>query len=95
MGTRISHDSHARASEPDSYCAACAVPADACRCRSEARTVVVKTCACGYVFTLADWEELPFVGEIEVPADDVGPRTVTSLRNCPCGSTIGLDTEFP
>jgi len=43
-----------------------------------------KTCACGCTYTREQWGQLPYVG----PLDD--GVEVTELRNCTCGSTLGI-----
>jgi hypothetical protein len=49
----------------------------------------VKTCgSCGALYREDEWKLLPFVGN-----QDGGEGYVVELRNCPCGSTIGI--EFP
>ena len=42
--------------------------------------LVVKRCGCGREYTQAQWNALPFCGFIES----------CELRNCMCGSTIGI-----
>ena len=47
----------------------------------------VKVCACGAGYTAAEWERLPLVGHLA--EEDGGPMT---MRNCPCGSTLAVET---
>lgn len=48
----------------------------------------IKVCACGRHYTRIAWRALPLVGIQQVDeqpsADDI------ELRNCECGSTLGL-----
>lgn len=38
----------------------------------------------------AAWSSLPLVGVQRIEADESGPREDIELRNCSCGSTLGL-----
>ena len=49
------------------------------------RLPIVKTCACGRSYTLAQWRCLPFVG-----IWDLGGGDRAELRNCSCGSSITI-----
>lgn len=46
---------------------------------------IVKACACGLSFTEHEWLLLRFVGTM------LDPESRIELRNCPCGSTIGVE----
>ena len=46
----------------------------------------VHQCSCGQSFTLAQWQQLPFVGT-QATLDD----ELLELRNCSCGSTRAID----
>jgi hypothetical protein len=46
--------------------------------------IAVKTCPCGISYSQQEWDRLDFVG---LQSDDV--ETIV-LRNCRCGSTIGI-----
>ncbi len=45
-------------------------------------------CACGAVYTMEQWLELPFIGEQELEATSDEPAEVWTARNCVCGSTM-------
>jgi hypothetical protein len=44
----------------------------------------MKTCGCGRNYSAAEWKLLPYVGRQDDEVEHI------ELRNCPCGSTIGL-----
>lgn len=46
-----------------------------------------KKCGCGKHFTMAQWNCLSLVGAQDYEED--GDQKL-ELRNCPCGSTIGI-----
>lgn len=48
--------------------------------------VPFKPCACGIDHTLSSWLSLPLVGRQSFPGEPV-----LELRNCSCGSTIGVE----
>jgi hypothetical protein len=52
----------------------------------------VLTCACGRVYSLAEWQMLPFVGRMDVEED--GDARL-ELRNCTCGSTFSREIPPP
>jgi len=52
---------------------------------------IIKMCACGRSYTLAEWRQLRYVGRIQVPADEEGPADDLELRDCMCRSTISVD----
>lgn len=50
-----------------------------------------KVCpCCGLSLTLSGWNTRELVGFQYVPADDFGPAEIVEMRNCECGSTIGV-----
>lgn len=51
------------------------------------RGVIVKACGCGRTFTEHEWSLLKSLGPM------VDPEFTIELRNCPCGSTIAIETE--
>ncbi|MGH7296902.1 MAG: response regulator [Polyangiaceae bacterium] len=57
------------------------------RPRKGEATATFKACACGKVYTFETWRELPICGLMRVP----GRRGAIELRNCPCGSSLGVD----
>jgi len=60
---------------------------------STTTTATIKLCAkCGREHTATTWLSLAYVGEMRVEADDEGPTESIELRNCNCGSTLGLAT---
>jgi hypothetical protein len=62
------------------------------RGRSETnRPEIVKRCTCcAATYSAAAWALLPFVGNQEAETEDGWPA-VLELRNCPCGSTLGIE----
>jgi hypothetical protein len=53
--------------------------------------VVVSHCACGRDYTKGEWGELEYVGLI--PAVPEVKEPAIELRNCRCGSTIGVEVK--
>ncbi len=49
---------------------------------------------CGRVFTAAQWRALKTIGKQKIEADDEGPASTIVLKNCGCGSTLGVE-EIP
>lgn len=49
---------------------------------------ILRTHGCGRSFTLEEWIALPYVG---IHEDDA---VVLEMRNCPCGSTLGLEVAY-
>lgn len=50
---------------------------------------IVKSCACcGRTFTASSWLSLKYVGQ-----QDDGEGGWLNLRNCPCGSTLAVESE--
>jgi hypothetical protein len=62
------------------------------RGRSEtSRPEIVKRCTCcAATYSAPAWALLPFVGNQEAETEDGWPA-VLELRNCPCGSTLGIE----
>lgn len=54
-------------------------------------TPAYKRCSCGVVYTAAGFAALPFVGNM-LSEDETGAYCA-QLRNCPCGSTIAVETR--
>lgn len=53
----------------------------------------LKQCGtCGIEYDAYSWERLPVVGVMHVDRDEEGPAEAIELRNCPCGSTLGVST---
>jgi hypothetical protein len=51
----------------------------------------VKRCACcERLHTAADWAALAFIGD--VLSEDESGRYCLELRNCQCGSTLGIES---
>jgi CheY-like chemotaxis protein len=50
------------------------------------RAKVVKRCGCGQSYTRDRWLALPLCGRVHIP----GASRTLELRNCPCGSSIGI-----
>jgi len=50
---------------------------------------VLKTCSCGREYTRAEWAQLYLVGY------QVDPEETIELRNCACGSTMGIELDKP
>lgn len=50
---------------------------------------IVSTCGCGQQHNLYGWLQLKTVGEMICPPEVWEPDTL-ELRDCPCGSTIGV-----
>lgn len=50
---------------------------------------VVKTCKCGRSFSSPEWSGLRHVGEQVTESERLVYRL--EMRNCPCGSTIGIE----
>ena len=44
----------------------------------------MKTCGCGRHYSAAEWKKLPYVGRQDDEVEHI------ELRNCPCGSTLGV-----
>ncbi len=55
---------------------------------------MMKMCTCcESVFTEEMWQQLQFVG-VQETEDETGQFIfILELRNCPCGSTIGLEEK--
>ena len=65
-------------------CPVTALPVDA----------VVKVCGCcGRAYDAAHWPVLPLVGYVGAASGE--ETQVLELRNCACGSTLGLDVPRP
>jgi hypothetical protein len=48
----------------------------------------VKTCnCCGRTHSWLGWRLLPKLGTVQIEAHD----PILEMRNCPCGSTLGLE----
>lgn len=51
----------------------------------------VKTCStCGARLTAAAWAALPLIGTQAIEADGDEPAETFEVRNCACGSSLGL-----
>ncbi len=48
---------------------------------------IIKSCRCGRQFTAHDWLDIKPKGLMDSGED----TSILDLRNCPCGSTIGLE----
>lgn len=59
-------------------------PASCVRCLAIGSAIIVKKCACGRRYTAGTWKDLALVG-----VQDDGVERI-ELRNCACGSTIGV-----
>lgn len=45
---------------------------------------------CGLSLTLAGWNSRPLQGFQYVPQDEFGPAEIVEMRNCECGTTLGV-----
>lgn len=54
---------------------------------------IVQCTKCGRQHDPRQWQELKFVGNQPVEADEEGPAYVLEMRNCPCGSTLAIDLK--
>lgn len=53
----------------------------------------MKTCGCGRTHSAEEWEQLKKVGLVGAYATG-GRIKVVELRNCQCGSTIGVEVDL-
>jgi hypothetical protein len=51
----------------------------------------IAACRCGQSYSINGWAGLPYVGAQHIEADATGPAYDLELRNCSCGSTIGIE----
>ena len=56
------------------------------------RELPVHTCSCGETYTLAEWRSLPLCG-VQSLYPEPGEAPALELRDCPCGSTRGLEID--
>lgn len=52
-----------------------------------------KCTKCGVNYDLPAWKTLELVGHQHCPADEFGPEETVEMRNCPCGTTLGVLLE--
>jgi hypothetical protein len=55
---------------------------------------IISECGCGKSYTKSQWQSLaePANNRPMVSSDETGTYSL-ELRNCPCGSTIGVETK--
>jgi CheY-like chemotaxis protein len=52
-------------------------------------SAIIKRCGCGRSYTHREWIALPLCGRMHLPG---GPE-ILELRNCPCGSSLGVGLQ--